>query len=105
MLSLYLEVPSPWRQDSTWTIDSYCLGSGHYFLTCKDFVRNKQNRNAIFKPGLMHLNLIGRGENLVVLLIEETDVPLLLCILMFDDGRSVVEGKITAGHVGQIHTV
>lgn len=44
-------------------------------------------------------------ENLLTLLIDEADVSLPLCILVFVDGGDVLEGKITSGLAGQIYTI
>lgn len=53
---------------------------------------------------LTNFNLLDSESNLLILLIDEADVSLLLCILIFVDGGGVLEGKITSVLTGQIYT-
>lgn len=71
------------------------------------YQEGKNTKN--FKTGwlriLANFNLLDNGENLLTLLVDKADVSLLLCILIFADSRSVLEGRITSGCTGQIYTV
>lgn len=66
--------------------------------------KKKQLQVWIIKS-ITNFNLPDNGQNLLILLIEEAAVSLLLCILIFADGGSVLEGKITSGLKGQIYTI
>lgn len=69
------------------------------------FYEEKKQLQAWIIKSVTNFNLPDNGENLLILLIGEAAVSFLLCILIFADGGSVLEGKITSGLKGQIYTI
>jgi hypothetical protein len=83
--------------------DFFSLSLGQYFLEekfydpmifCLEKTKNQhQKLQTWIMKYIINFNVPDNGENLLTQLIDEANVSLLLCVLIFADGRSVLVGK------------